>query len=67
MIELNANTVCFRYLYISIPIIVPDLIFVQYGTFTTSGILCCTNTFGRLVYSPVVYFVVKLFLLHRGI
>ena len=28
----------------------PDLIFVHNDTFTTSVILCCTNTFGRLVY-----------------
>ena len=40
----------FRYLNILISIIAPDLIFVHNGTFTTSVILCCTNTFGRLVY-----------------
>ena len=48
--KLNANTVCFRYLYISIPIIAPDKKFVHNGIFTTSVILCCMNTLGRLVY-----------------
>ena len=51
--KVNPNTVCFRYLNILIPIIAPDLIFVHNGTFTTSVILCCTNTFGRLVYEPL--------------
>ena len=41
------------FMHFSIPIITPDLIFVHNGTFTTSVILCCTNTFGRLVYSTM--------------
>ena len=48
--KVNANTVFSQYLNITISIIAPDLIFVHNGTFTTSVILCCTNTFGRLVY-----------------
>ena len=42
--KVNANTVCPRYLNISIPIIAPDLIFVHNGTFTKRVILCGTNT-----------------------
>ena len=34
--RVNANTVCFRYLTILLPIIAPDLIFVHNGTFTTT-------------------------------
>ena len=48
--KVNANTVFSQYLNITISIIAPDLILVHNGTFTTSVILCCTNTFGRLVY-----------------
>ena len=36
-------------------IIAPDSTFVHNGTFTTSVILCCTNTFGRLVASGQKY------------